>query len=102
MTGDLNEDLDRDRRIAASLPRTWPAFFQRFGRLTPTQREAIPPVLDGRDTLICAPTASGKTESACAPLIERLIATSKMDTSMPGGFGWTILYISPTRALVND
>lgn len=89
----IDLDLERDRRVAARLPLTWAAFFQRFGRLTPTQREAIPTVLDGRDALICAPTASGKTEAACAPLIERLLS---------GGFGWTILYISPTRALVND
>ena len=90
---DSESALIQDRTVANRLQHTWSAFFQRFGRLTPTQREAIPPVLAGRDCLVCAPTASGKTEAACAPLIERLLS---------GGTDWTILYVSPTRALVND
>lgn len=89
----MPSDLAQDRAVARALPRTWDAFFARFGRLTPPQRAAIPPILAGRDVLLCAATASGKTEAACAPLVER-------------GFGraapWTILYVSPTRALVND
>jgi ATP-dependent Lhr-like helicase len=43
--------------------------------------------------LVCSPTASGKTEAAVAPLIER---------NKGVWTDWTILYISPTRALVND
>ena len=38
-------------------------------------------------------TASGKTEAACAPLVERNIGRLHP---------WTVLYVSPTRALVND
>ena len=38
-------------------------------------------------------TASGKTEAACAPLIERFYDSKDH---------WTILYVTPTRALVND
>jgi ATP-dependent Lhr-like helicase len=52
----------------------------------------MPAILAGRDALIVAPTASGKTEAACAPLVERLMGH-------PSG---TILYVCPTRALVND
>src|SRR5262249_37777789 len=37
--------------------------------------------------------ASGKTEAACAPLVERSLESHRE---------WTILYVSPTRALVND
>lgn len=85
-------DLEIDRRLAGELGRTWNAFFARFGRLTAAQRVAIPPVLDGRDVLVCAPTASGKTEAVCAPLLERNLGLPR----------WTLLYISPTRALVND
>ena len=87
------EERRADRQIARVLERTWPDFFERFGRLTAVQRAAIPPILDGRDVLVCAATASGKTEAACAPLIENFIGRSAP---------WTILYISPTRALVND
>lgn len=86
-------DLQRDHGIADRLPRSWDPFFARFGRLTPVQREAIPPILLGKDVLVCSPTASGKTEAVCAPLLERLLSRSGP---------WTILYISPTRALVND
>lgn len=91
MTEDL--DLARDRRIAAALDRTWPAFFGRHGRLRPIQREAIPSILEGRNTLVVAPTASGKTEAAAAPVAERLLRK-------PGPS--RALYIVPTRALAND
>lgn len=86
-------ELEQDRHIARRLKRTWPAFFERFGRLRPIQRVAIPPLLDGRDALVSAPTASGKTEAACAPLIERYLTSPERHS---------ILYVSPTRALVND
>lgn len=88
-----NPNLQADRDIARRLDRTWPAFFQRFGRLTPVQRSAIPPILDGASILIASATASGKTEAACAPLLERNLARAGPAT---------ILYVSPTRALVND
>lgn len=85
--------LQVDQEIARRLGRTWPAFFQRFGRLTGVQRAAIPVILDGESVLVSSATASGKTEAACAPLLERrLFRTSPS----------TVLYISPTRALVND
>src|SRR5687768_10556192 len=86
------DSLERDREVAGRLARTWDAFFARFGRLTPVQREAVPHVLSGADVLVCSPTASGKTEAVCAPLIERRLSSPR----------WTILYVSPTRALVND
>ena len=82
-----------DRAIARSLARTWDPFFARFGRLTGPQRAAIPAIVAGADVLLCAATASGKTEAACAPLVERFIGRAAP---------WTILYISPTRALIND
>ncbi len=89
----LSGEVHEDRRIARLLPRAWPAFFEAFGRLTPVQRAAIPIVLEGQDALLVSATATGKTEAACAPLVERHIELAEP---------WTILYISPTRALVND
>lgn len=85
--------LAADRQLAARMRRAWPAFFARFGRLTPVQRAVAPTILDGEDVLVCSATASGKTEAACAPLVERFI-----ERASP----WMILYVSPTRALVND
>lgn len=88
-----DDNLSQDRQLAILLRRAWPAFFENFGRLTQVQRSTIPEILKGKDLLVCSATASGKTEAACAPLIE-----SRIDSPYP----WTILYISPTRALIND
>ncbi|MHA1195952.1 MAG: DEAD/DEAH box helicase [Promethearchaeota archaeon] len=55
---------------------------------------AIPIVLKGKNLLLSAATASGKTEAIVAPLIERLFKENWQ--------GLSIIYISPTRALVND
>ena len=89
----MSDQGEIDAHIASSLRRTWAPFFGRFGRLTPPQRAAIPPILRGDDVLLAAPTATGKTEAVCAPLVERRIAR---------GSDWKVLYVSPTRALVND
>lgn len=80
--------------IKESLVFTWEPLFSRFGAFTPIQHEAIPVLLAGHDCLLSSRTASGKTEAATAPLVERL-----------KGEGWkalSIIYVSPTRALVND
>lgn len=41
---------------------------------TPIQREAIPPLLEGRDLLGQAPTGTGKTAAFALPLLQRLDA----------------------------
>ncbi len=82
-----------DSEIADSLRRTWEPFIGRFGHPTEVQRRVVGDILAGRDVLVCAPTASGKTEAACAPLVER-----RLSANTP----WRILYVCPTRALVND
>ncbi len=97
--GDLAARLAMKER----LPRAWPAFFERHGSFTPAQEAAIPALLDGHDALLVAPTASGKTEAVLAPLVERYCGPGG-----PGGpgardaHGLAILYLVPTRALVND
>lgn len=58
--------------VKERIPHTWPLFFARHGRFTPIQQQAIPPIVDGHDTLVIAATASGKTEAVIAPLLERL------------------------------
>ncbi len=69
-------------------------FFGRFTGLSPVQEEAMPLVLEGKNVALVSSTASGKTEAVIAPLVERLLEEKWKDLS--------ILYISPTRALVND
>ncbi|MBU1701474.1 MAG: DEAD/DEAH box helicase [Candidatus Eisenbacteria bacterium] len=91
MTEDWSEG---DHFVRSLLPRTGSVFFGRFKRLTPIQRDAIPRLLEGRNLLMIAPTATGKTEAVMAPLLERYLK--------PGFDHPVILYIAPTRALVND
>lgn len=81
--------------IRRELAHTWYPFFSRFGRLTRIQEQAIPRMLAGENLVLISPAASGKTEAVTAPLIERLLRGGRQ--SCPA-----ILYVSPTRALVND
>ena len=67
----ISMDYELDCQLVKILPRTQYAFFQSFGRFTPVQRDAIHEIITGNDALIVSGTASGKTEAACAPLIER-------------------------------
>jgi ATP-dependent Lhr-like helicase len=89
----MRESLQKDIRASQRLAHTWSAFFSRFGRLTEIQRQVIPLILEGKDILVCSPTASGKTEAVCAPILELNIQRREP---------WRILYLAPTRALVND
>ncbi len=72
------------------LPRTWRVFFGRFGRLLPIQEATIPHILAGRNVIVSSPTATGKTEAVVAPICENLGEKDR------------VVYIAPTRALVND
>lgn len=98
-TDTRHEAVVDEAAIRDLLPRTWHAFYGRFGRLREVQLRATGPVLDGRDVLIGAPTASGKTEALMAPLTERVLGSGQGTT---GDSGPIVLVISPTRALVND
>ncbi|MFO7650279.1 MAG: DEAD/DEAH box helicase, partial [bacterium] len=80
--------------IRRALRRTWTPFFSRFGNLTEVQLAAIPAILDGRNTVVISPAASGKTEAVVAPVVEGLLPAKANRLA--------VLYVSPTRALVND
>ncbi len=62
--------------------------------LTDIQKETIPHILNDENSLIIAPTASGKTEAALIPIYNNLITKSLSATS--------VLYIAPLKALIND
>lgn len=85
---------DNPAALRRGLKRTWFPFFSRFGRLTEVQRLTIPRLLSGENVVVISPSASGKTEAAAAPLCERLLER--------GRGGLAVLYVTPTRALVND
>ncbi|GAA4855287.1 DEAD/DEAH box helicase [Saccharopolyspora rosea] len=62
--------------------------------LRPLQQQAIAPVLAGDDALLLAPTAGGKTEAACFPLL------STMEEGRWQGL--SVLYVCPLKALLNN
>lgn len=94
------------------LPHTWEAFLARFGRFTEIQALAVEPLLAGKNCILISPTASGKTEAALAPILERykqyLAGSPKSEGWSRKGkspirdFGLRIVYIVPTRALTRD
>jgi ATP-dependent Lhr-like helicase len=62
--------------------------------LRPVQEEAYREVSAGKDVLIIAPTAGGKTEAALIPVIDRILR---------GPYpGVAAIYIAPLKALIND
>lgn len=83
------------QEIKARLPRTWHPFFARFGSFTAIQEMAIPMILAGDNVVVISPAASGKTEAVVAPVLENILTEGPAE-------GLKVLYISPTRALVND
>ncbi|MFE3449923.1 DEAD/DEAH box helicase [Nonomuraea sp. NPDC059194] len=62
--------------------------------LRPLQREAIGPLMDGEDAVLLAPTAGGKTEAACFPLLSAMTAHRWS--------GVSVLYLCPLKALLNN
>jgi ATP-dependent Lhr-like helicase len=70
----------------------------RFEKFTPIQEKAIPIILEGWNTLIVAPTGSGKTEAALLPVLTMYLKRRKASRDT----GIHILYITPLRALNRD
>jgi len=64
-----------------------------FSALRPVQELTIPPVLDGKNCVVLAPTAGGKTEAAFFPVLSRVDAEDLRPVS--------VIYTSPIRALLN-
>jgi ATP-dependent Lhr-like helicase len=80
------------------LQHTWDALLSRFGRFTDIQSKAIDPLLAGRNCILVSATASGKTEAALAPILERQLKTQiRLSQSAIRN-----LFIVPTRALTRD
>jgi ATP-dependent RNA helicase RhlE len=65
-----------------------------YEETTPVQTQAIPPSLQGRDIVGCAPTGTGKTLAFLLPALERLLR-KPTQTKSP-----RIVILEPTRELV--
>ncbi len=72
-----------------------------FGFKSPTitQEKAIPKILKGYNTLVIAPTGSGKTEAAVLPVLNGILQDRKEGKEKPG---IKALYITPLKALNRD
>lgn len=74
---------------------------QSLGFITPThvQHESIPVLLQGRDTLVNAPTGSGKTLSYIIPILQDL---ASMQPRVHRSDGTLALVVLPTRELTQQ
>ncbi len=82
------EDLDLDDRLVEMLHEEWG-----IEELFPPQAEALPPALSGRNVMLTAPTASGKS------LVAHLTIAHRLVTDLKGNLA---LYLVPLKALANE
>lgn len=66
----------------------------RWSGLRPVQEASIPPILEGENVVVLAPTAGGKTEAAFLPVLDLMLRA--------GQRGVGLLYVSPLVALLNN
>jgi ATP-dependent Lhr-like helicase len=78
-----------DKRVAT-------AFYGRFAQLRQSQQDIIEPLVKGHNVVLTSGTGSGKTEAVVAPIVSRYYHEAVVRNQL------FLIYISPTKALVND
>ncbi|MEG3050478.1 MAG: DEAD/DEAH box helicase, partial [Thermomonas sp.] len=85
--------------LAAFHPAVTGWFSRTFPSPTEAQQHAWPAIASGRDTLVAAPTGSGKTLTAFLAAIDALVREG-LAHGLPEST--LVLYVSPLKALSND
>jgi ATP-dependent Lhr-like helicase len=98
------DDEDVLQRLEPVVQEWWIEQFGEFvpqneGFFTPPQKEAIPLIQDGTNTLVCSPTGSGKTLSSFCSIINELFRRERAEGLENSVY---CLYISPLKSLAND
>jgi ATP-dependent helicase Lhr and Lhr-like helicase len=96
VTRRLPWSFERVTAFARFPPRLQEAIVSRLGwtALRPVQEIAGEAILDGKNAVVLAPTAGGKTEASVFPALANLVE------SEPDGVG--VVYIAPIKALLNN
>jgi ATP-dependent Lhr-like helicase len=100
------DDADAFSRLAFDVQEWWIEQFGEFvpengGLFTPPQKGAIPRIDEGVNTLVCAPTGSGKTQSSFLAIIDDLFERAEQkDEGLENSV--YCLYVSPLKSLAND
>lgn len=98
-----NLDMPEQAPLHAALGDFHPAvagwFARAFPAPTPAQVAAWPAIAAGHDTLVAAPTGSGKTLTAFLTAIDALVREG-LSQGLPDAI--LVLYVSPLKALSND
>jgi DEAD/DEAH box helicase domain-containing protein len=91
------EDLPVDEAIINVLKA------KKIERLYNYQEQAIKKILQGSDMVITAPTASGKTEAFCIPVLQKIAEELPRFGSLRTGKGKvSAIFVYPTKALSRD
>jgi ATP-dependent Lhr-like helicase len=96
-TSDLEQDNQKNQNHLHPQPLELENKFRNLGfeHLTEIQKKAVPVIYQKIDSLVIAPTGSGKTETAVIPIFDR-VAKSKKHGKIKA------LYVTPLRALNRD
>lgn len=95
--GSSIEDLPVDEAIIGVLRA------KKIERLYSFQEQAVKKILQGNDVVITAPTASGKTEAFCIPVLQKIAEGLPRFGSLRAGEGKvSAIFVYPTKALSRD